>query len=71
METRVSRATKEVLIDGGWPTVLIGECINSAGMTCLIADVAKVRPMVLAADLLLGRDERARRYIEAYRERLR
>jgi 5-methyltetrahydrofolate--homocysteine methyltransferase len=41
----------------------------AAGATCLIADVAKVRPIILAADLVLGRDKRARRYIEAYRQR--
>jgi 5-methyltetrahydrofolate--homocysteine methyltransferase len=41
----------------------------AAGATCLIVDVAKVRPFVLAADLILGRDIRARRYIEAYRQR--
>jgi 5-methyltetrahydrofolate--homocysteine methyltransferase len=43
----------------------------AAGVTCLIVDVAKVRPAVLAADLILGRDKRARRYIEAYRQRKR
>jgi len=41
----------------------------AAGATCLIVDVAKVRPIILAADLMLGRDKRARRYIEAYRQR--
>jgi 5-methyltetrahydrofolate--homocysteine methyltransferase len=41
----------------------------AAGATCLVADVAKVRPIILAADLVLGRDRRARRYIEAYRQR--
>jgi 5-methyltetrahydrofolate--homocysteine methyltransferase len=41
----------------------------AAGVTCLIVDVAKVRPAVVAADLLLGRDKHARRYIEAYRQR--
>jgi 5-methyltetrahydrofolate--homocysteine methyltransferase len=41
----------------------------AAGATCLIVDTAKVRPIVLAADLVLGRDNRARRYIEAYRQR--
>jgi 5-methyltetrahydrofolate--homocysteine methyltransferase len=40
----------------------------AAGVTCLIVDVAKVRPAVMAADLILGRDKRARRYIEAYRQ---
>ncbi len=40
----------------------------AAGVTCLIVDVAKVRPAVLAADLLMGRDRYARRYIEAYRQ---
>jgi 5-methyltetrahydrofolate--homocysteine methyltransferase len=37
-----------------------------AGATCLIADAARVRPTVLAADLILNRDQRARRYIAAY-----
>jgi 5-methyltetrahydrofolate--homocysteine methyltransferase len=41
----------------------------AAGATCLIVDVAKVRSIILAADLVLGRDKRARRYIAAYRER--
>jgi 5-methyltetrahydrofolate--homocysteine methyltransferase len=41
----------------------------TAGITCLIVDVAKVRPAVLAADLILGRDKRARRYVEAFRQR--
>jgi 5-methyltetrahydrofolate--homocysteine methyltransferase len=40
----------------------------AAGATCLIVDVAKVRPMILAGDLVMGRDKRARRYIEAYRQ---
>jgi 5-methyltetrahydrofolate--homocysteine methyltransferase len=42
---------------------------TAAGATCLIVDAAKVRPTILAADLVLGRDKRARRYIEAYRQR--
>jgi 5-methyltetrahydrofolate--homocysteine methyltransferase len=42
----------------------------AAGITCLVVDVAKVRPIVLAADLLLGKDEYARRYIKAYRQRV-
>jgi len=41
----------------------------AAGATSLIVDAAKVRPIILAADLVLGRDKRARRYIEAYRQR--
>ncbi len=43
--------------------------VIAAGVTCLIVDVARVRPMVLAADLVLGRDNHARRYIQAYRQR--
>ena len=43
----------------------------AAGVTCLIVDAAKVRPSVVAADLFLGRDKHARRYIEAYRQRQR
>ena len=42
---------------------------TAAGATCLIVDAAKVRPIILAADLVLGRDKRARRYVEAYRQR--
>ncbi|MGB2800403.1 MAG: dihydropteroate synthase [Dehalococcoidia bacterium] len=42
--------------------------VIAAGVTCLIVDVARVRPIVLAADLILNRDKRARRYIEAYRQ---
>jgi len=41
---------------------------TAAGVTCLIVDAAKVRSIILAADLVLGRDKRARRYIEAYRQ---
>ncbi|MBM3118583.1 MAG: pterin-binding protein [Chloroflexi bacterium] len=41
----------------------------AAGVTCLVVDVAKVRSIVLAADLLLGKDEYARRYIKTYRQR--
>jgi 5-methyltetrahydrofolate--homocysteine methyltransferase len=43
----------------------------AAGVTCLIVDVAKVRSAVVAADLILGRDKHARRYIEDYRQRQR
>ncbi len=43
----------------------------AAGATCLIVDAAKIRPIVLAADLVLAKDNRARRYIEAYRQRQR
>jgi len=41
----------------------------AAGLTCLITDAAKVRPAIVATDLILGRDRHARRYIEAYRQR--
>ena len=41
----------------------------AAGVTCPVVDAAKVRPIVLAADLVLGHDKRARRYTEAYRQR--
>ncbi len=40
-----------------------------AGATCLIVDVTRVGPTVLATDLLIGRDKYARRYIGAYRKR--
>jgi 5-methyltetrahydrofolate--homocysteine methyltransferase len=41
----------------------------AAGVTCVIADVNKVRPAVLAADLVLAHDKYARRYTESYRQR--
>jgi len=43
--------------------------VIAAGVTSPIVNVAKVRPSVLAADLVLANDKRARRYIEAYRQR--
>lgn len=46
----------------------IALCIG-AGVTCLIADVARSRSATLAVDLISGRDKYARRYIEAYRQR--
>jgi 5-methyltetrahydrofolate--homocysteine methyltransferase len=39
------------------------------GVNCPIVDAAKVRPAILAADLLLGRDEYAMRYIKGYKRR--
>jgi len=41
----------------------------AAGVTCVIADVNKVRSSVLAADLILAHDKYARRYTESYRQR--
>ena len=43
--------------------------VIASGATSLIVNVAKVRPIVLAADLVLAQDKRARRYIDAYRQR--
>ncbi len=40
-----------------------------AGVTCPVVDVAKVRASILGTDLLLAKDKRARRYIEAFRQR--
>jgi 5-methyltetrahydrofolate--homocysteine methyltransferase len=39
------------------------------GMTCAIVDAAHVLPSIRAADLSLGRDEYAMRYIKAFRKR--
>lgn len=41
----------------------------AAGVNCPVVDVAKVRPVVLAADVVLNRDRFAMRYTKAYRER--
>jgi len=43
--------------------------VIAAGVNCPIVDVTKVRPTVLATDLLMGHDKRGRRYTEAYRKR--
>ena len=43
--------------------------VIAAGVNCPIVDAAKVRPFILAADLLLGRDDYAMRYIRAFRQR--
>jgi 5-methyltetrahydrofolate--homocysteine methyltransferase len=41
----------------------------AAGVTCPVVDTAKIRAYVLGTDLLLARDKRARRYIQAFRDR--
>jgi hypothetical protein len=41
-----------------------------SGVNCPIVDAAKVRPTVLATDLLLGRDDYAMRYCKAYKRRI-
>ena len=52
------------IINSAFLTLVIG-----AGVTSPIVNVAKVRPLVLATDLLLGRDEYSARWIRAFRER--
>jgi 5-methyltetrahydrofolate--homocysteine methyltransferase len=52
------------IINNAWVSMVI-----SAGATALIVDAAKVRPSVLATDLILGRDRFARRFIEDHRKR--
>ncbi len=47
--------------------VFLGMAIT-AGVTCPVVDVAKVRKSIMAADLLLGRDRFARRYIQYFRD---
>ncbi len=48
-------------------TYLIMAILN--GVNCPIIDVAKMRPALLSADLLLGRDEYASRYIKDFKKR--
>jgi 5-methyltetrahydrofolate--homocysteine methyltransferase len=43
--------------------------VVEAGGTALIADAAKVMPAILSADLVLGRDRFARRYLDGFRKR--
>ncbi len=52
------------ILNSAWIAMVI-----EAGGTALIADAAKVMPAVLSADLLLGRDRFARRYLEDHRKR--
>ena len=52
------------LLNAAWMAMVI-----EAGGTALIADAAKVMPTVLSADLILGRDRFARRYLEGFRKR--
>lgn len=40
----------------------------AAGVTCHIANTSRIRPAVLASDLIMGRDPRARRYIGEFRQ---
>lgn len=39
-----------------------------AGLNCAIVNAEKMKPFALAADLLMGRDPRARRYTDYYRK---
>ena len=48
--------------------IFLGMAI-ARGLNCPIVDAAKVRPYVLAADLALGRDNYAMRYLKAFRKR--
>jgi 5-methyltetrahydrofolate--homocysteine methyltransferase len=52
------------IINSAWASMVI-----NAGATALVSDAAKVRPAVLATDLILGRDRFARRFIEDHRKR--
>jgi 5-methyltetrahydrofolate--homocysteine methyltransferase len=52
------------LLNNTWISMVI-----AAGATALIVDTARVKPTALSADLILGRDRFARRYIENHRKR--
>ena len=77
---RLVRAELGVNIALGASNISFGlparEIINGAfiamaiynGLNCPIVDAAKVRSFILAADLALGRDEYAMRYIKAFRQ---
>ena len=54
-----------ILINGSYLAMII-----EAGITCPVLDAAKMRPYVLAVDLLLNKDKRARRYIQTYRDKI-
>ena len=42
----------------------------ASGVTCPYVNAAKVKPTVLATDLILGRDRFSRRYVTGYRQRV-
>ncbi len=46
----------------------VAACV-AAGITCVIVDAKKIRPAVLAADLVMAHDKYARRYVENFRQR--
>jgi 5-methyltetrahydrofolate--homocysteine methyltransferase len=46
----------------------VAACI-AAGVTCVIVDAKKIRPAVLAADLVMAHDKYARRYVDNFRQR--
>jgi len=78
---RLVRETLGVNLSLGASNVSFGlperEILNGAfiamaiaqGLNCPIVDAAKVQPYILAADLALGRDGYAMRYIKAFRKR--
>jgi 5-methyltetrahydrofolate--homocysteine methyltransferase len=78
---KMVRAELEVNMTFGASNVSFGlperEVVNWAflslaiqnGVNCPIVDAAKVRPAILATDLLLGRDSYGMRYIKAYKKR--
>jgi 5-methyltetrahydrofolate--homocysteine methyltransferase len=45
--------------------------VIAAGVTCVIVDAKKIRPAILAADLVMAHDKYARRYVENFRQRQR
>ncbi len=51
------------LINSAFVTIAI-----AMGVNCPIVDVAKMRPAILAANLILGCDKYAMRYIKAYQQ---
>ncbi|GAB4559084.1 MAG: hypothetical protein Kow0047_04700 [Anaerolineae bacterium] len=73
-EFKVNQTVGASNVSFGMPerTLITGAALTigiAAGITCPIVDAAKVRPYILAADLLLGTDEFGMRYIRAFRER--
>jgi 5-methyltetrahydrofolate--homocysteine methyltransferase len=53
------------LINGTFLAVALGQ-----GLTCPIGEVSKIKALVMTADLVLGKDDYALRYIEYYRKNL-
>ena len=70
METRISSATKEVIIDDNQPTVLIGERINPAGKKKLAEALKTGNLDIVRSEALTQAQAAAERFEEGLKPHL-